>query len=141
MIGGFAMRLESYKLGKWRGRQSMPKACCLAAGVAAAVLSLPGCTSFSEYIHNGFKVGPNYKRPPAPVAEHWIDANDVRVHSEEGDDSHWWTVLNDPSLNNLVQTAYQQNLSVREAGFRVLQARAELGIAVGEFFPQTQVMN
>src|SRR5262249_41668127 len=37
--------------------------------------------------------------------------------------------------------AYQQNLSLREAGFRVLQARAQLGIAVGELFPQTQVMN
>jgi NodT family efflux transporter outer membrane factor (OMF) lipoprotein len=75
------------------------------------------------------------------VAEHWIDANDKRVRSEEWDDSHWWTVLNDPTLNDLVQTAYRQNLTLREAGFRVLQARAELGFAIGEFFPQTQVMN
>ena len=119
----------------------MLKACCLVAGVAAAGLQLPGCTSPREYVHNGFKVGPNYKRPPAPVAEHWIDVNDKRVRSEEWDDSYWWTVLNDPILNDLVQSAYRQNLTLREAGFRVLQARAELGIAVGEFFPQTQVMN
>src|SRR5262245_59317331 len=32
------------------------------------LLSLCGCTTLSEYIDNGFKVGPNYKRPPAPVA-------------------------------------------------------------------------
>jgi NodT family efflux transporter outer membrane factor (OMF) lipoprotein len=105
------------------------------------LLSLVGCTGPLEYIHNGFKVGPNYKRPPAPVAEHWIDANDVRVRSEKGDDSHWWTVFNDATLDDLIQTAYRQNLSVREAGFRVLQARAELGIAIGELFPQTQVMD
>jgi NodT family efflux transporter outer membrane factor (OMF) lipoprotein len=100
-----------------------------------------GCTPLGEYIENGFKVGPNYKRPPAPVAEHWINADDVRVRSDEADDSHWWTVFNDPVLNDLVQSAYRQNLTLREAGFRVLQARAQLGIAVGEFFPQTQVTN
>jgi len=109
--------------------------------VTLAILSLSGCTTFSEYFNNGFKVGPNYTRPPAPVAEHWIDANDVRVRSETEDDSHWWTVFNDPSLSDLVQTAYHQNLNLRQAGFRVLEARAALGISVGELFPQTQVMD
>ena len=75
------------------------------------------------------------------MAQHWIDAGDVRVRSEEEDDSHWWTVLGDPALNELVQTAYRQNLTLREAGYRVLEARAQLGIAFGEFFPQTQEMN
>jgi NodT family efflux transporter outer membrane factor (OMF) lipoprotein len=101
---------------------------------------LPGCTTLSEYIHNGFKVGPNYGRPPAPVAEHWIDADDKRVRSDAEDDCHWWTVFNDPVLSVLIQMAYSQNLTLREAGFRVLQARASLGIAVGEFFPQHQDM-
>jgi NodT family efflux transporter outer membrane factor (OMF) lipoprotein len=106
-----------------------------------ALLLLPGCTTLGEYVDNCFKVGPNYRRPPAPVADRWIDANDKRVRSEETDDSYWWTVLNDPTLNDLVQSAYRQNLTLREAGFRVLQSRAQLGIAVGEFFPQTQEMN
>ena len=35
--------------------------------VMAAVL-LSGCTHTSAYIHNGFKVGPNYEMPPAAVA-------------------------------------------------------------------------
>ena len=93
-------------------------------------LLLCGCTSIQEYVHNGFKVGPNYKRPPAPVADHWIDAADKRVRSEETDAARWWTSFNDPILSEFVQTAYRQNLSLREAGFRVLQSRAELGIAV-----------
>src|SRR6185436_16681448 len=97
-----------------------------------------GCTSWRDYFKNGFKVGPNYGRPAAPVARDWIDANDVRVRHDEEDQSHWWTVFNDPSLNALVCTAYQQNLTLREAGFRILQARAQLGIAIGEVFPQVQ---
>ncbi|MFZ1934919.1 MAG: efflux transporter outer membrane subunit [Thermoguttaceae bacterium] len=109
--------------------------------VALVLLGLTGCTSFSEYVHNGFKVGPNYAPLQAPVAQHWIDAGDVRVRSEDADDSHWWSVFNDPLLNCLVETAYHQNLTLREAGFRVLQARAERCIAVGGLFPQSQVSN
>src|SRR5262245_48807373 len=104
-------------------------------------LSLCGCTRLNDYVPHHRKVGPAYKRPPAPVAPLWIDADDVRVRSREADDSHWWTVFNDAALNDLVQSAYQQNLTLREAGYRVLEARAQLGIAIGDFFPQTQVMN
>jgi NodT family efflux transporter outer membrane factor (OMF) lipoprotein len=94
-----------------------------------------------EYINNGFKVGPNYCRPPAPVAKDWIDAADVRGRKESDDLSKWWTVFHDPVLDSLVCGAYQQNISLREAGFRVLQARAQLGFTVGRIFPQTQNMN
>lgn len=106
--------------------------------LALWAISLPGCTSWSQYVHNGFKVGPNYGRPPAPVAESWIDAADKRVRSEAADDSQWWTTFNDPILTDLIQSAHRQNLTLREAGFRVLEARAQLGIAVGQAFPQLQ---
>jgi NodT family efflux transporter outer membrane factor (OMF) lipoprotein len=104
----------------------------------AALLLLSGCTSFRDYIHNGLKVGPNYHRPPALSAEHWIDETDKRVRTDCDDLASWWTVFNDPLLNQLMQNAYQQNLSLREVGFRVLESRAQLAIARGEFFPQTQ---
>jgi NodT family efflux transporter outer membrane factor (OMF) lipoprotein len=98
------------------------------------------CTPVTEYVHNGFKVGPNYRKPLAAVAGNWIDASDKRVRTESDDLSKWWTVFNDPVLNDLVCYAYRQNLTLREAGFRVLQARAQLGIAVGAIFPQSQAM-
>jgi NodT family efflux transporter outer membrane factor (OMF) lipoprotein len=122
------MAMKRLQLGRWK----------LLAGVVGLGASLSGCTPLSEYIHNGFKVGPNYKRPPAAVAPHWIDADDPRVGSVPVDDSHWWTVFDDPILSALVETAYKQNLSLREAGFRVLSARAQLAIAVGNLFPQKQ---
>jgi len=112
---------------------------CLVSLLVAVGLGC-GCTNLKEYLSNGFKVGPNYGRPPAQVAPHWIDAGDKRVRQESGDLSKWWVVFNDPVLNDLICCAYQQNLTLREAGFRVLQARAQLGIAVGTFFPQTQNM-
>jgi NodT family efflux transporter outer membrane factor (OMF) lipoprotein len=97
-----------------------------------------GCTGFREWVHNGFKVGPNYQKPPAPVADDWIDSKSKGVSSESNDLSSWWSVFNDPVLNSLVDQAYQQNLDVRTAGTRILAARAFRKIAAGELFPQTQ---
>src|SRR5436189_1389128 len=82
-----------------------------------------GCTSIREYVHNGFKVGPNYKKPPAPVADEWIDAKSTGINVAVKDLSQWWNVFDDPALNKLVEEAYLQNLDVRTAGTRILAAR------------------
>jgi NodT family efflux transporter outer membrane factor (OMF) lipoprotein len=97
-----------------------------------------GCTSWREYIDNGFKVGPNYQKPPAPVARDWIDANDRRVRTASDNLSEWWKIFDDPVLNSLICDAYRQNLSLRVAGMRVLEARAQLAIDTGNLLPQTQ---
>ena len=106
--------------------------------LVATVICSSGCTSVREYFHNGLKVGPNYKRPSVPVADEWIDSQSSRISTESEDCRAWWEVFNDPVLNRLVQTAYQQNITLREAGFRVAEARAQRGVVAGNLFPQTQ---
>jgi NodT family efflux transporter outer membrane factor (OMF) lipoprotein len=107
------------------------------------IATLSGCAHvpggrLTYWWHNDCKVGPNHSPPPAPVASNWIEYADPRIRSEEQDLSNWWSVFNDPTLDYLIRTAYQQNLTLRVAGTRILEARAELGIARGELFPQTQ---
>ena len=109
--------------------------------VAALLLPSSGCTGPIEYVRNGFKVGPNYAKPAAPVAKQWIDAADPRIRTETDELCAWWEVFNDPILNRLMLTAYRQNLTLRQAGSRVLQARAQLGITTGNIFPQLQQAN
>jgi NodT family efflux transporter outer membrane factor (OMF) lipoprotein len=116
----------------------MPRSLLCLVLLLPAAVAVCGCTSLREYVHNGFKVGPNYCKPPAPVAKEWIDANDRRVRSESDDLSKWWVVFNDPVLNFLICDAYRQNLSLRVAGMRVLEARAQLAIDTGNLLPQTQ---
>jgi NodT family efflux transporter outer membrane factor (OMF) lipoprotein len=53
----------------------------------------------------------------------------------------WWRVYNDPTLNELVERAHQQNLTLREAGFRVQEARFLRAVAVGSLLPQSQTFN
>src|SRR5919198_692232 len=83
------------------------------AGPAVAVLLASGCitTGPGDWVRNGFKVGPNYGRPPAPVAEEWIEGKDANVQNRHLQD--WWTVFQDQTLNALIDTAYGQNLSLR----------------------------
>src|ERR1700745_3051642 len=50
----------------------------------------------------------------------------------------WWRLFHDPVVDRLIALAYEQNLTLLSAGTKVLQARAALGIAIGEFYPQTQ---
>ncbi len=125
--------MKRQKSLRYRMVRSLAMAVCLLAAVSAS-----GCVTTSpwEYIQNGFKVGPNYSQPPAPVAEGWIESKDPNVQNRYLHD--WWRVFNDPTLNALIDKAVDQNLNLRVAGTRVLQARAQQAITVGNFFPQTQ---
>lgn len=119
-----------------RGRRAFSLGLSLCCG--AIIVQAVGCTSPREYVGNRLKVGPNYSTPAASVAPDWIDASDKRVRTDADDLAGWWTILNDPLLDQLVIDAYRQNLTLREAGYRVLAARAQAGIAAGNLFPQQQ---
>ena len=97
-------------------------------GLTALVLLASGCAM----------VGPDYVKPPAPEPKEWIEKEDPQIKSEPTDFSKWWTLFNDPVLDSLIETAYKQNLPLRIAGIRILQARAVLGIATGTLYPQQQ---
>lgn len=125
-------------------RPSIGRRTILLLGLYAATL-LVGCAGLPDagplaWWRNDCKVGPEYRRPLAPVASDWIDFNNPKLISAStgADDFAWWQELNDPVLNGLVQSTYQQNLTLRAAGMRVLQARYQLSIAQGGLFPQQQ---
>src|SRR5437868_10604834 len=97
--------------------------------VLAAILSMQ-CS--------GCLVGPDFAEPSAPVAEKWLESGNPSVDTRNQEYRDWWTVFHDPVLNRLIEIAYNQNLTLVAAGTRVLEARAQLGVAIGEFYPQLQ---
>lgn len=84
-----------------------------------------------------FKVGPDFCCPCPPEKYDWIP-EDSKISGCRDNISTWWKVFDDPVLNNLIDVAHAQNLDLQIAGYRIMEARANLGIAVGEFFPQLQ---
>ncbi|KPJ98659.1 MAG: hypothetical protein AMJ60_07545 [Desulfobacterales bacterium SG8_35] len=84
-------------------------------------------------------LGPDYTRPEAAVESDWQQASNPLVASESPIDPQWWkTAFHEPELDQLVEAALQQNLSLRSAGLRVLQSQQQLAIAIGNQFPQQQ---
>ena len=94
--------------------------------VFVGLLIAPGCT-----------VGPNYKRPDVAVQQTWIHppATQASVIDVATPPSAWWTTLNDPKLNSLVQSACRGSLSVSIAKSRIREARYERGIAASRLLP------
>jgi NodT family efflux transporter outer membrane factor (OMF) lipoprotein len=83
-------------------------------------------------------VGPDYVPPPVKMEHTWMESADRQVRPAEVNYKDWWQVFRDPTLTRLIDTAYHENLTLRIAGVRVLEAQAQLGVAIGEFYPQTQ---
>lgn len=96
---------------------------------AAALSALTGA--------GGCMVGPDYQRPEAEVADSWLVLGDANGDASAAETA-WWESFGDPALTALVEEAIRQNLTLRQAGLRVIQARALRGIAAGRLFPQVQ---
>jgi NodT family efflux transporter outer membrane factor (OMF) lipoprotein len=109
-------------------RFSIPSVTRGLIGLIGLVLLLGGCAM----------VGPDYVKPTPPEPDKWLESESPQIESKEADFSEWWTVFSDPVLNDLIQAAYQQNLPLQIAGLRIYEARAQLGIAFGFQYPQTQ---
>jgi len=95
--------------------------------LAALNLALAGCA-----------VGPDFYPPSAPIADKFIGADGRSIKSGDKEYAAWWNSFHDPTLNRLIEDAYNQNLTLLAAGTKVLQARAALGIAIGFEYPQLQ---
>ena len=83
-------------------------------------------------------VGPNYQTPKSDVAPQYLASPAASPQPLNAADAYWWRTLNDPVLDRLVETAYQNNLTLQLAGVRVLEARAQLSKTIGNLWPQTQ---
>jgi NodT family efflux transporter outer membrane factor (OMF) lipoprotein len=81
-------------------------------------------------------VGPDYQRPEVTVPQAWRQGDDPAMVPDRGVACRWWTVFGDPLLERLIAEAAQNNLDVRQAVARVREARARLGVARGEHWPQ-----
>ena len=104
---------------------------CLKASYAATllgvVLTLTGCA-----------VGPHYVKPVVSVNDSWRGMGSPQISAQPATESAWWKAFNDPVLEQLIQLAYRQNLTLRVAGLRIMEARAALGIVTGNQYPQVQ---
>lgn len=99
-----------------------------ALAASGMLVLLSGCT----------KVGPDFVKPDAPMAEQWTETGELQLTPSQTDHANWWESFNDSILDKLIDEAYAQNLPLQIAGLRILEARAQLGLAIGSAWPQQQ---
>lgn len=101
-----------------------------------------GCsTPFRQYKAQQLKVGPEYCVPKAEVANDWLDSGNPTIQRDSGDIARWWHIFNDPTLDRLVELANEQNITLREAYYRVSEAEAQRRVVAGWIFPQSQSLS
>ena len=90
-------------------------------------------------------LGPDYQEPPVEWLEDWNTSLYGQVGTTENqaeiDLRFWWRLFDDPVLNRLIDAAKQANPTLRIAGLRILESRAQLGIAESTLYPQVQQIN
>jgi NodT family efflux transporter outer membrane factor (OMF) lipoprotein len=86
-------------------------------------------------LSSGCAVGPDYSRPKVALNGAWSGKADPRLAARAVVDEAWWRTFRDPALDQLVELAARQNLPLQVAGIRIYEARAKLGVAVGQQWP------
>ena len=91
---------------------------------------------------SGCAVGPRYvapvsSAPPSFVGSPAVDSRTVATPTV--DLVNWWRGFEDPLLTSLVERALAQNLDLKQASARVVQARAALKNANAALLPSGQV--
>ncbi|HDM8205022.1 TolC family protein [Vibrio campbellii] len=98
-----------------------------------SILGLSACTT----------LGPDYVHPEqTALPSDWsVEKAAQDTQQSEQKLQQWWQQFNDPTLNQLVEMASQQNLDLEAAGLRIVQARSLLGISTGLQYPQVQTVS
>jgi NodT family efflux transporter outer membrane factor (OMF) lipoprotein len=94
------------------------------------VLGISGCV----------RLGPDFQSPREAWVEQWgspaLEQSSQR--SLNPDIRQWWQVFADPVLDRLIAESDAHNADLKIAGLRVMEARAQLGIAQSGRYPQLQ---
>jgi outer membrane protein, multidrug efflux system len=86
----------------------------------------------------GCKAGPNYKRPTVSTPADFRGALAPEIAAGGTTtiaDQQWTSIFGDPALQSLVKEALDNNLDLKIAAERVLEAQSQLGIARSQQYP------
>ena len=91
-------------------------------------------------LFSGCQVGPDYLRPEYSVPDQWHEKTVKGLEDGSADLQTWWKVFNDPVLESLIQRSDTENLDLQIAYARVMESRALLGVAAGEYWPDVDAV-
>jgi len=107
----------------------MKRTLAFSAPALSALVLLAGCT-----------VGPDYKRPPAPVPAAYKETGWKTAEPQEAiSRGPWWSIYDDPVLDGLERQIDISNQNLKAAEAAYVQARAVVAEGVSGYFPTLSV--
>ena len=97
-------------------------------------------SSLCSLLSSGCQVGPDYVRPEYRVSDQWHQKAIKGLEGGSADLQTWWKVFNDPVLESLIQRSGTKNLDLQIAYVRVMESRALLGVAAGQYWPSVDAV-
>jgi NodT family efflux transporter outer membrane factor (OMF) lipoprotein len=94
-----------------------------------AVSSLQSCTI----------VGVDYRQPDSDAPDAWATALSKDYRSSRSSLDKWWKGFNDPVLNDLIDRARTSNLDLQIVAERIVESRAQRGVAASQLLPQANM--
>ena len=95
---------------------------------------LLGLATFFVFLNGCTLVGPEFVQPDVPTLSQQYQAHEFQQQPSVELDS-WWRSFADPTLEQLVSQALQNNLTVQVAAERIIEARANVSLNGGNFAP------
>jgi NodT family efflux transporter outer membrane factor (OMF) lipoprotein len=80
-------------------------------------------------------VGPRFERPTPALPTQWNAASAEPSFAQQTAQTQWWTIFNDPLLNELVEHAQKESFDVRVAALRLAQSRVQRDAIAGNTKP------
>jgi outer membrane protein, multidrug efflux system len=100
-------------------------------------VGLSGIAGFCALLLSGcVAVGPDYVAPDVVAPDAWHEVVRGEIESGSPDLQRWWTVFNDPVLDQLIERASLHNLTLKEAVAQIERSRALRGVSKSGYLPQ-----
>jgi multidrug efflux system outer membrane protein len=104
-----------------------------------ASVRIPAIVLAAATLAAGCRVGPNYERPELAPPPQYRGQPAPPAAPESMADLPWWTIFEDPILQGLVRDGIANNLDLKLATARVLEARALAGVAKSYLYPEVNL--
>jgi multidrug efflux system outer membrane protein len=88
----------------------------------------------------GCILGPDYKPVSKTMPSQWNQSLSAEMTNEPNLPLRWWEVLEDPTLNELVEQARANNLTLEAAGWKIQEVRATRDYVLGRYYPSVDAV-
>jgi len=101
---------------------------------------MQGLLFFALLLVQGCAVGPDYKPVKTEMPDAWHQQLIEGLATGQQIPLKWWNILDDPLLNELIESARENNPDLKTAYWSVVETRAQRDFVAGKYYPNVDAI-